>query len=246
MNYNVVTSFNQRYWDEIGKTTIGYLDINWPKHSNLLLYHELDKIPSLFSSRSEWINLYQSCPELPQFVEKWKDHPNANGQKNFRTNAVKFVHKTFAIWDAARRQTSGWLIWLDVDAFVHKPISNNFLETVCPADSMISFMGRPGKYSECGWIGFNLNHPETKDFLDKWENLYISGDFINLPETHDSWTFDYLRKSWPQHEKLFFNVNASATTNKNPFAQSLIGTSIVHAKGADKEYLINRFKNRLI
>jgi hypothetical protein len=117
------------------------------------------------------------------------------------------------------------------------------MKKVCPDNYMISFMGRPGKYSECGWIGFNMSHPKTLDFILEWEDLYLSGDFINLKETHDSYTFDYFRLKWD--EKLFFNVNSQAKTRKNPFSQSMIGTHIVHAKGADKDYVIDRYKNRL-
>jgi hypothetical protein len=245
MNYNVLTSFNEKYWNEIGETTIFQLDTNWDDNSSIFLYHELNPIPkNNLSAKISWIDLYSTCPDLPKFVEKWKDHPKANGAKNYRTNAVKFVHKTFAIWHRAKIQKTGWLIWLDVDAFVYKKIDDQFLRRVCPQDKMISYMGRPGKFSECGWIGFNLDHPETINFIHEWEDLYLSGDFINLKETHDSFTFDHIRIKWNRPE-LFFNINSQAKTNKNPFSQSLIGTNIVHAKGDDKDFLITRFVNRL-
>lgn len=244
--FNVVTSFNEKYWKEIGETTVGNLDQNWIDNSNIFLYHQLPSIPNKkFKNRTLWIDLYDSCPDLPKFVEEWKDHPNANGsKKGFRSNAVKFVHKTFAIWHRAKIQKEGWLIWLDVDSFVYKKIDEDLLQKVCPQNYAISFMGRPGKYSECGWMGFNLSHPKALEFLKEWEDLYLSGKFIELSETHDSWTFDHIRLKWNQ-PNLFFNVNSEAKTNKNPFAQSLIGTNIVHAKGSDKEFLIQRFKNRL-
>lgn len=246
MKYNVLTSFNEEYWNEIGKITISKLDENWLDSSNIFLYNQLDALPSnSFKPRTNWIELYSTCPELPKFVKKWKDEPKANGQKNYRTNAVKFVHKTFAIWDQAKLQKDGWLIWLDVDALVYKKIDETFLKKVCPDQYMISYMGRPGKFSECGWIGFNMSHPKTLDFILEWEDLYLSGKFLELKETHDSFTFDYIRLNW-NNPDLFFNINSAATTNKNPFSQSLIGTNIVHAKGSDKDYLINRFVNRLM
>jgi hypothetical protein len=33
---------------------------------------------------------------------------------------------------------------------------------------------------------------------------------------------------------LFCDLNADSTTDKNPFGNSLIGTHLAHAKGADK------------
>lgn len=245
MTYNVLTSFNEKYWLEIGHTTISHLNLNWHNESKIFLYHQLETVPkNNFNSNISWIDLYSTCPELPNFVSKWKEHPKANGAKNYRTNAVKFVHKTFAIWHQAKIQNHGWLIWLDVDALVYKKVDDKFFNKVCPKNVMISYMGRPSKFSECGWIGFNLDHPKTIDFINEWEDLYLSGDFINLKETHDSYTFDHIRLKWDSPE-LFYNINSAATTNKNPFSQSMIGSNIVHAKGDDKDYLINRFVNRL-
>lgn len=244
--YNVLTSFNQKYWDEVAKNNVELLDRFWPTNQHITLYHQLPTVPSGFSSKVKWNDLYQSRPDLPQFAETWKDTVKANGAggTNFRLNAIKFCHKTFAIWHQARIQKEGWLIWLDCDAFVYKQIDETFLKTVPPDQYAVSFMGRPGKYSECGWIGFNLSHPETMKFINEWEDLYLSGKFVDLPETHDSWTFDYIRKNWNKPE-LFFNVNGAAITDKNPFSQSLIGTHIAHAKGAGKGKQTERLKGRL-
>jgi hypothetical protein len=246
MNYTIITSFNQKYWDEIARDNILQLDQEWPENNNIILYHQLSEIPrDQFSDKIEWIDLYQKCPELPVFAEKYKDEHKANGVNgnNFRLNAIKFCHKTFAIWHQAKVKKSGWLIWLDCDAFVYKKIDHNFLKMICPDTYMISYMGRPGKYSECGFVGFNLSHPETLKFILEWEDLYLSGKFLELPETHDSWTFDWLRKQ--KDQSLFFNVNANAVTNKNPFSQSLLGTHIAHAKGDKKQQQTNRLKSRL-
>jgi len=235
--YNIITSFNQKYWEEIAKENVSLLDKNLPLIAEIKLYHELPAVDDIFSERVSWYDLYTYCPELPKFALKWKDNPKANGAGNkknsFRWNAIKFVHKTFAIWHAAKMQESGWLIWLDCDATLFKTADESFLKLICPDKFSISFMGRPGKYSECGFIGFNLNRSETRDFLDEWEELYLSGKFIELPETHDSWTFDYIRKQ--KNSRLFFNVNSKAITNKNPFSQSLLGSHFAHAKGSQKE-----------
>jgi hypothetical protein len=114
-----------------------------------------------------------------------------------------------------------------------KKIDNDFIKKTCPGNKCISYIGRKGKYSECGFVGYNLDRLETRRFLELWENFYLSGEFVNHSETHDSWTFDYIRKSFDNSE-LFCDLNAASTTDKNPFANSLIGTHIVHAKGSDK------------
>lgn len=235
--YNIITSFNETYWQEIARDNTQRLDQLWPANETILLYHQLSRTDPSFSNRVQWIDLYKNCPELLAFADKWKDDIRANGlsgKKNaFRWNAIKFCHKTFAIWHAAKHQKNGWLIWLDCDAILLKSIDKDFLRKACPSDKCISYLGRKGKYSECGFVAYNLDRPETRKFLEDWENLYTSGEFVNLQETHDSWTFDHIRKSF-NDPNLFCDLNAHSTTDKNPFNNSLIGTHLVHAKGTDK------------
>ncbi len=244
--YTIITSFNQKYWEEVAKENSMFLDKYWPTDSEIILYHELTKIPNMnFTDRVKWKNLYECCPEIKVFGERWKDEPKANGSAgtNFRLNAIKFVHKTFAIWHAAKNQNNGWLVWIDCDAFIHKQIDKTFIDTVFDNSKSICYLGRPGKYSECGFLAFNLNHSITREFLVRWENLYVSGEFIHLPETHDSWTFDYIRKEINQ-PNIFFNLNEGTTTNKNPFANSKLGPYISHAKGADKSLQLEKLKKK--
>ena len=246
--YTIITSFNESYWQEIARENVARMDKFWPTGNKILLYHQLPKIDPAFSSRVNWIDLYQSCPGLLEFAEQWKDDVRANGlngKKNaFRWNAIKFCHKTFAIWHAAKHQQNGWLIWLDCDAIILKNIDLDFINKTCPNDKCISYLGRKGKYSECGFVAYNLDRPETRKFLLDWEDLYLSGEFVNLQETHDSWTFDHIRKSFNQPE-LFLDLNASSTTDKNPFQNSLIGTHMAHAKGKDKTWVTQKIKKKL-
>lgn len=247
--YSILTSFNQKYWDELAKETTQELDKNWISNQDIFLYHELLSIPTeiKLSNRIQWRNLYDSCPELLKFKTQWKDEPKATGGdgkgSDFRIDAIKFAHKTYAIWNACKVQKTGWVVWLDCDAFVYKKIDDNFVNQVFINDKMICYLGRPGKYSECGFLAFNLDHPKCHDFLYQWELLYFSGDIFRLPETHDSFTFDHIRKSWVDAD-LFYNLNSEAETNKNPFGQSKIGSYVMHSKGKDKNYQFNRFKNR--
>lgn len=235
--YTILTSFNETYWLEVAQDNVRKMDQFWPHSEKILLYHQLSKIDTSFSNRIQWIDLYQACPGLLDFSDKWKDDLRANGKsgkKNaFRQNAIKFCHKTFAIWHAARQQKNGWLIWLDCDAIMLKKIDNDFITKAFPDNKCVSYLGRKGKYSECGFVGYNLDRPETRKFLELWEDFYLSGEFINHAETHDSWTFDHIRKSFDNPD-LFCDLNAASITDKNPFGNSLIGTHMAHAKGSDK------------
>ena len=248
MNYTILTSFNETYWKEVARDNVHKMDESWPGNEQILLYHQLSQIDNSLSSRVKWIDLYASCPELVDFINQWKDDLRANGKsekKNaFRQNAVKFCHKTFAIWHAARQQKNGWLIWIDCDAIMLKKIDYEFIKKACPEHVCISYLGRKTKYSECGFVGYNLDRPETRKFLELWEKFYLSGEFINHQETHDSWTFDYIRKSF-NDSTLFYDLNADSITDKNPFGSSLIGTHMAHAKGSDKIKTTTKLKKQI-
>lgn len=246
MKFNIMTSFNENYWKDIAQVSSELLDKNWPSEFEIIIYHQLPgTVKTNFSSRVIMLDLYSTCPELPKFGEQWKDHPNANGTNNkYRSNAVKFVHKTFAIWHQRKLMKEGWLIWIDCDAILQQPMTETFLKEICLENTVVSYVGRPGRFSECGFLAFNMANPLTHQFLQEWEDLYVSGKFIDLPETHDSWTFDYIRKKWNKPE-LFNNLNAEAITDKNPFSQSKIGKHFVHHKGKDKAQQLTRNKKRV-
>ena len=245
--YTVVTSFNEKYWNDLTNITTKSLDQNWHSKSKLLFYHELN--PSLveqcktnFSARVEWIDLYSDCPALPAFAEQWKDHKNANGHKGFKWDAIKFAHKTFAIWQAWKKMKTGWLVWMDADSIFHKPFDQQFINAAFRPNIIVSYVGRPHKHSECGFMAFNLDNPKTHDFMKAWEDLYLSGRFIELPQTHDSYTFDVMREEF-NDPKSFFDLNVKQS-GKHPIHASLVGPYIHHSKGKDKTYKINKFKTK--
>ena len=247
--HTILTSFNEKYWQEIAKDNTKLLDKHWPKNDRILLYHQLQEIDTSLSDRVQWIDLYIACPELPKFVNQWQDDPRANGKSNkknaFRWNAIKFAHKTFAIWHAAKKIKKGWLIWIDCDAFIFQNIDNEFLNKIFPKNKHLCYLGRKGKYSECGFMGFDLDNDKVKQFLNDWELFHTSGEFVNLRETHDSYIFDHLRKIC-KDQSIFFDINHLSSTDKNPFSNSLLGSHMVHAKGRDKICDTHKLKNMLV
>ena len=57
---------------------------------------------------------------------------------------------------------------------------------------MLTYLGREhptlgdgGVYPECGFVGYNLAHPEIQNFISDWEKLYNTGEVFNILEWHD-------------------------------------------------------------
>ena len=56
---------------------------------------------------------------------------------------------------------SEWIIWLDADTEAIENIDINYLSKFMPFGYVSSYLGRPGRYTETGWLAWNMNHPDS-------------------------------------------------------------------------------------
>lgn len=251
--YTFVTSLNQEYWTSTSKTNLLSWDRNLTDIADIVIYSEDPIDISGFSNRVTVKPLYKLCPELLEFKEKHKDDPHYNGQigrklegssKAFKWNAIKFAHKTFAIFAEAKQQVDNTVVWLDADVLMHKPVTTKYLQELFPSNKAISYLGRPEAYDECGLMAYNLRQDLAREFLNKFEQEYLNG-LDHLRETHDSWVFYQLRLGYEDQE-LFNNLNPTPKDNKSPFNNSGINEYMVHTKGKNKERLQHKFIKRFL
>lgn len=249
--YTIITSLNKKYWDSTSKINVQSWDTLLDPDARIVIYTEDDIDTRKLSDRVIVRNLYKEAPGLVDFKNKYKDNPHYNGQigkklegssKAFKWNAIKFAHKTFAIFSEMKKQDNGWLIWLDADVLMHQPVDKDYLEYLCPSNKGISYLGRPDAYDECGLMGYNLDNDIAVEFLQKFENEYANG-LEHLRETHDSWVFYQLRLGYNDQEP-FHNLNPTPKDNKSPFNNSGINERMVHTKGKGKDRLQQKFLKR--
>lgn len=208
MKYTVVTTFSADGYKRYGQRMIQTFLQNWPQQVDLLVYAEnctvTETAPNL-----QVFDLEQSSPELVQFKTKWRNVPKANGDvstdpvrrqrkdagKGFKWDAVRFSHKVYAIFAAARACKTDWLIWMDADMVCHSPIDIEFLNRMCNIDRDICYLGRDKKYTECGLYAMNIASAATKEFLREFEDFYNDAEhgIFTLMEWHDSYVFDHVR-----------------------------------------------------
>lgn len=247
--YTIVTSLNKEYLNDIAKVNLESWVRHLPQDVNVIAYSEEDL---RYKNRDiTFRNLYTEAPNLVEFKEKYKDNPNYNGKLGtklegnsnaFKWKGIKFAHKTYAIFSERKYQSTGWLIWLDVDVLMHQPVTYEWLEDQFPADKSICYLGRPETYDECGLMGYNLDREFANNFLNKFESEYDNG-LEGYRETHDSWIFYQLRLEH-QDQSEFFDLNPNPENNKSPFNNSGINAVMVHTKGKKKQKLQNKFLKR--
>jgi hypothetical protein len=249
LKISVVTTFHEEGLRLYGQRMIDSFCKNWPSEVNLYVYPEKCNPMVADHSRITLIDL-DSVKELTKFKSTWQGVPKANGDvskdpirskrkdagKGFKWDAVRFAHKVYAIFDCARITDSDILIWMDADTYCHSSISMQQLLNFCPIDKDICFLGRKGKFSECGLYALNLRNEQTRNFLFEFQRMYdnAEGGIFLLDEWHDSFVFDAVRSKFPFLKQLDWSAGL-ITGEGHPLINSEWGAYLDHLKGSRKK-----------
>ena len=247
MTFSVVTTFHKAGYESYGQRMIQTFLKNWPAEIKLYVYAEdctvIESAPNLVVK-----NLHEASPELVAFKNRWRGVPKANGDvsadpvrsqrrdsgKGFKWDAVRFAHKVYSIFACAKECNSDILMWMDADTICHSPISINDLQRLVPMERDVCFLGRRGKFSECGLYTMNLRRPAAQMFLTRFQQYYDDAEngIFKLDEWHDSFVFDAVRKTVAMNE-----LDWSGHLIKgegHPLINSEWGAWLDHLKGGRK------------
>lgn len=264
MDYTIVTTFNQSGYDQYASRMIDTWLENWPTTVTLKVYAE-DCTVHQRAPNLEIHDLAAASPELGRFKHQWRGVPRANGDvsddprrsrrkdsgKGFKWDAVRFAHKVYAIFAAARAVQHDWLLWMDADMVCHSAITAEDLHRLCPEDRDLCYLGRANKYSECGLYAMNLNSSTTQAFLREFQRVYDDAEsgIFALEEWHDSFVFDAVRSRFDLRlldwSAGLGDLRASAGASLgegHPLINSEWGRWLDHLKGDRKQ--LGRSKSR--
>lgn len=234
MKIALMTSFNQAYYDSYGKYLVNSFIKYWPKEVTLHVYNEdMDFITKASNIKPMGFNLGKNYEE---FVTR----PHKPRIKIFAKKAFSWLHACKNI-DADR------IIWIDSDCQTIKTVPLSFLESIVPDDKLTAHMGiwywdkktRDGivKLTDpiyCPETGFNVinkNHALFKDFIECYENYYMSDKGTELRRFYDNDVFGAVVKSLP--EKYFVELNPDS--HKTPMRRTILGEYFEHYKGKVKK-----------
>ena len=243
MKYTVCTTFSATGYEKYGSRMINTFLSNWPRQVNLLVFAEQCAVTQQATNLVVY-DLEISSPDMVAFKKTWGADARATGQgpdpsrkdasKAFKWDAVRFCHKVYAICAAAKLCQTDWLIWMDADMVCHTPMTLATIEELIPDQQDLCFLGRSGKFSECGLYAMNLTSLVVQQFLADFKNCYDypeSGIFT-LAEWHDSYVFDVVRKRHALQE-LDWSGHMIAGEG-HPLINSDWGKYLDHLKGARK------------
>jgi len=171
-----------------------------------------------------------------QFVERNSYRPVSS----YKYDSVRFCYKPYTIAQALQDYAQDYtrLLWIDSDTVFHKEITEDWItKNLYKEDTLMSYAGRVNYYSETGLLLFNLEHPNTKNYIDSVRKLYDNDLIYLLKEWHDSYIWDAVRQQYEAKGNTFYNV-AEAVHNKVPgghILAYLYGDTIDHMKGKRKQ-----------
>jgi len=165
-------------------------------------------------------------------------------KESFLWDAVRFANKVFCVINAVRNSLDyNYVVWLDADTNIFRPMPFEFITKLLPQNTMVTYLGREnptlndgGKYPECGFVGYNLQHPETQNFINEWERLYKDDSVFTILEWHDSYVFWHLTKKFRQEKLIEVNDIGKwvGVKGHHVFVNSVLGQYIDHMKGDRK------------
>ena len=257
--YVVCTTFNSDGYKQYGQRMIQTFLTNWPVEVELYVYAEncvvAESAPNLHI-----LDLSQASPELVKFKQTWKNTPKANGDvstdpvrsqrkdagKGFKWDAIRFAHKVYSVFHCAKHCNADILFWMDADTVCHSHITLTDIDSMCPADMDLCYLGRAGKYSECGLYSINLRSSKSREFLSKFQWAYDSAELgiFTLDEWHDSFVFDVIRKQVGLNE---LNWSKGLVKGEgHPLINCRWGSWLDHLKGNRKTYGHSLAKDLLV
>lgn len=250
--FAVVTTFNEKGLSQYGQRFLAAFDRHWPAEVMLYAYHE-GRCPDFQSPQIIYRDLEESCPDLVAFKARHAADEKVqgtldDGDYGYRMDAVRFAHKVFALTHCALNVEADVLFWLDADTVTFADVPMSLLDQVLPEGVYTSYLGRPHAYSECGFVGYALTHPRHQEFMEFWQQLYLDDTLFELPEWHDSFVYDVIRKTFEDKLPDFqsYNIAGEDTPSDHPFINSVLGQYMDHLKGDARKDDGHSFKDDLV
>lgn len=255
--YTFVSSFNIKLYREYARNFLRSWRECADSSINLYVFFEgegIEEVQKEYSSDNLHILHIQSTL-LTDFHLKFGRFKEANGIQfnistndqvrlgyNYRFDAIRFSFKAFALYRAvAELNISGKIAWIDSDIVCRKIFTGTDMSEIFPSTNQIaSFLGRdnfpkPNAYSECGFVGYNLDNKTSKEFLLEFIEIYTTGNIFKLTEWHDCMAFDSLRLNYESRGEEFLNLSGEFVSNDHPFMLSKLGVYFDHLKGPERK-----------
>jgi len=222
MSYKIVTAFDETSLQHSTFHLLNEFKDNWePSIEFHCYYYNLDLANySLPKAKNIFYHNLMEISDYPDFLKTFAQHDGTEGGKiqyNDILNPLKYIPKVIALTECAFDSTNGWLFWLDPSCMNIKNVYQKDIDTIFPEHSdkldLVTFTDM------AQIVGFNLDRETPVRLLGDLRGAFISGEFLNYREWHDTFIFDRL--------KLIYNAHGMNTLEVDP-KKSIIGDILVN------------------
>jgi|AntAceMinimDraft_11_1070367.scaffolds.fasta_scaffold22728_2 hypothetical protein len=229
MNLSIITSFNEQYYNLIGKESVRSWLNFWPTELTLTCYVEEFKLP--VHDRIKQI----SFDQLPQAYFDFQDSNENDRVKLFAKKAYSVIH-------AMETSSADRIIWIDADVISKKHIDLEFIESLCPSNTLASFMGvnhhikrgdlaSPVVFSaETGFFILNTTHKNFKQFAARYQEYYNQHLSQGLRRFYDGDVFGAVIDEFRNNSKINDMCDSMSKSPKSPLKYTELGQYIHHFK----------------
>jgi hypothetical protein len=223
MNIEVITSFDQTYYDMIGYACVDTWLQYWPEDLNLTCYVENMALPE--NQRLRQISFEKLGTSYVQF------------QQSDESDRVKtFAKKAYSVIHAFEHSTADLIVWLDADVVTKQSLPKEILESLCSNQQLAAYMAvdHDGWYSaETGIFAVNTRHPEFKKFASRYRERYDNHIKSDLRRFYDGEVFGAVAKEFralPYQAEMNDLCGNFTKSYKTPLKHTKLGMYLHHHK----------------
>jgi hypothetical protein len=230
MNFHVITSFNQKYFDELGQDCLDSYLKHWPADIPITCYVEGFRIDQYTDPRVHQVNFEDMPPGLSEFAKE-----------NQKSKTLKFAKKAFSIIHAMDNIECDVLIWIDADTMTHKDMTHEFLEQLIRNKLSVhlglryhednakgSFQAGDFYCCETGFFMLNKHNHEFEQFKTWYNDIYHFRKTAVLRRFFDGDVYGYVIDQAISSD----NYNDINVENiRTCFNRSVVGEYMAHWKG---------------
>lgn len=222
MKIKIITSFDKRYYDIIGKESVESWLRYWPEELCLTCYVENFKLDQ--DPRIEQIDFENLPKEYFEFQ-----------QSGFNDRVKIFSKKAYSVIHAFENLEADRIIWIDADVITFDFIPLSFIKNLCPEDTLATFMGvkhskikgdinSPKVFSaETGFFIVNKNHIGFEEFSQRYRQYYDQKITENLRRFYDGEVFGAVVKEFESKFKFFDLSTTIQKEAKSPLKYTELG-----------------------
>lgn len=228
---SVITSFNEKYYNLIGESSVISFLKHWPNKINLICYVEEFNLP-IDNNRVVAIPFDNLSLEYYKFQQ----------DTNFKDRVKIFAKKAYSIIHAFENNTADRILWLDADVISIRDLSTDFLLNLCPEDTLLAYMrvwhqidkndptSDEVPSAESGFFIVNTKHQEFKNFSRRYTEYYDKRITKNLRRFYDGEVLGAVAKEFENKCKIIDLCDSLEKKYNSPMRHLEIGKYLTHYK----------------